>query len=114
VISTQSKETQLEQTPQAASIERSYASENYTKVHCHSQNTSAHAVAGAIFSFDNGWEQRQMRNGITIVLVWIAAIAFFNTIIGVFGIQAALAGLVLFVALACVLTARAQRREERP
>ena len=55
-----------------------------------------------------------MRNSIGIVFVWIAAIAFFNTIIGVFGLQAAIAGLVLFVALACVVTARSPRREERP
>jgi hypothetical protein len=55
-----------------------------------------------------------MRNIIAIVFAWIAAIAFFNTIIGVFGLQAAIAGLVLFVALAFVLIVRAPRREERP
>ena len=55
-----------------------------------------------------------MRNSIAIVFVWIAAIAFFNTIIGVFGLQAAIVALVLFVALACVLTARSLHREERP
>jgi membrane associated rhomboid family serine protease len=54
-----------------------------------------------------------MRGSFAIPLVWIAAIVFFNTIIGVFGIQAALAGLVVFVALACVLAARSQRSEGR-
>ena len=55
-----------------------------------------------------------MRNGFTIALVWIAAIGFFNTIIGVFGLQPAIAGLVLFVAVASVLSARTQRLEDRP
>ncbi len=55
-----------------------------------------------------------MRNVIAIVFAWIVAIAFFNTIIGVFGLKAAIAGLVLFVAVACVLIARAPRRAERP
>jgi len=51
---------------------------------------------------------------LAIVLVWLLAIAFFNTIIGVWGIQAALAALVLFVALACVLGARPQRLQDQP
>jgi len=55
-----------------------------------------------------------MRTKLAITLVWIAAIAFFNTIIGVFGIHAALAGLALFGATACVLAAREQRLEDQP
>jgi len=55
-----------------------------------------------------------MRTKLAIALVWIAAIVFFNTIIGIFGIHAAIAGLALFVAVACVLATRNQWLEDRP
>ncbi len=55
-----------------------------------------------------------MLDAFAIVLVWIAAIAFFNTIIGVFGLQPAIVGLALFVALACAAFARSQHVESRP
>ena len=48
---------------------------------------------------------------LAIAIVWVAAAAFFNTIIGVFGIEAALLGLALFIALAIALALRPQRTE---
>ena len=55
-----------------------------------------------------------MRTGFAVLLVSIAAVAFFFGIIGVFGILPALASLSLFVAIACVLALRPQGIESSP
>lgn len=56
---------------------------------------------------------QNLRTTLAIAFVWIAATAFFFTIIGVFGDKVALAALALFVALACVLAARPQGLGDR-
>jgi hypothetical protein len=53
-----------------------------------------------------------MRTSFVITLLSVAAVAFFFTIIGVFGILPALSALLLFVAIACVLVVRPQRFED--
>ena len=50
-----------------------------------------------------------MRTTFVVVLVSVAAIAFFFCVIGVFGILPAVAALSLFVAIACVTAVRPQR-----
>jgi hypothetical protein len=55
-----------------------------------------------------------MRTAIAIAFVWVAAVAFFFTIIGVFGLEPAVAALVLYVAVACALALRPQSKEQRP
>ena len=57
---------------------------------------------------------RRLLTGVAVALVWFAATAFFFTIIGVFGVPAALAGLALFVALAGLGAGRPQRTEGQP
>ena len=57
---------------------------------------------------------RNLRTTLGIAFVWVAATAFFFTIIGVFGTEPALAALALFVALACVIAMRPQRLEDGP
>jgi hypothetical protein len=60
------------------------------------------------------WVMQNLRTPLAIAFVWVAATAFFFTIIGVFGTEPALAALALFIALACVLAVRSQRLEDRP
>lgn len=57
---------------------------------------------------------RTIRTALAIAFVWVAATAFFFTIIGVFGTEPALVALALFVALACLLAVRPQRLGDGP
>ena len=49
-----------------------------------------------------------MRTSIAVTFVSLAAIAFFFSIIGLFGVLPALAALSLFAAIACLLALRPQ------
>jgi hypothetical protein len=51
---------------------------------------------------------------LVVTLVTVAAITFFFTIIGVFGLLPALAALALFIAIACVVATRPQRLDDAP
>jgi hypothetical protein len=55
-----------------------------------------------------------MRRLIGAVIVILLGVAFFFTIVGVFGLPAAIIGLVLFIALALLITRRAQAEGDPP
>jgi hypothetical protein len=55
-----------------------------------------------------------MRRLIGAVIVILLGVAFFFTIVGVFGLPAAIIGLVLFIALAYLITRRAQAEGDPP
>jgi hypothetical protein len=53
-----------------------------------------------------------MRNKLATALIWIAAIAFVNIVIGVFGLRPAMLALMLLVSVACVVATLPENLED--